>query len=114
MAIKVKEQHRLGSSVNVGVIDGVIEVPAVMGVDKAGKSVIITPPTKRDHIIYDRYVPAREWDADPKAVCAKICQYLNARPVEPKPTPALKKELVVMTDAEVNAKLVELAENDGR
>ena len=87
MSIKVKEFHRLIDNgrerVNVGVLNA------------------------KGKVVYDRYVDAAEWDADPEAVAAKIAEYLAAAPAAPTSKPAVNKGTVELTDKQISDKLKE-------
>ena len=85
MAITVKEQHRLGSRVNVAVLESGIAT-------------------------YARYVDAADWDADPEAVAAAIADYLSAMAasVAPASKAPVNKNAVTLTDAQIAAKLASL------
>ena len=83
MAITVKEQHRIGSKVNVAVLD------------KGG-------------IVYARYVDATDWDADPDAVAAGLDQYLASMVAPAVQTAPVNKNSVVLDDAAVARKLAAL------
>lgn len=84
MGITVKENYRLGSAVSVSVLD------------------------EQSQPIYSRYVPAADWDADPKAVAAEIHTYLaSAQAMARTEMPAINKTPVVLTDAEIESKLAE-------
>lgn len=81
MTITVKEQHRRGSSANVGVLDAL------------------------GNVIYNRYVDASEWDSDPEAVTAQIAEYLAKQPSPILPSPSVNKNPVTLTDKQVTDKL---------
>ena len=87
MNITAKETHRLGTSVHLA----------------------FTDDDGKDIYPGGRYVPASEWDDDPEAVIARTAEYLATLPVVPTPTAPVSETPVVMTDAQVTAKLAEIA-----
>ena len=84
--IIVKEQHRVGNRINIGVLD------------------------EKGRLIYDRYVDEAEWDADPEAVTAQIAAYLSGRPAAEKTLPVTDALTIKMDDDEIAAKLREIEE----
>ena len=88
MGITVKEQHRLGSRVNVSVLENGITT-------------------------YARYVDAADWDADPEAIAAELADYLRglataASTTPTFPTAPLNKNAVTLSDAQIATKLAAL------
>ena len=86
MGITVKEQHRLGSRVNIAVLDG------------------------QGAVTYARYVDVSDWDADADAVAATLADYLSRGAIATAfPRAAVNKNSVTLTDAQIATKLAAIA-----
>lgn len=87
MNITAKETHRLGTRVRLA----------------------FTDDEGKDIYPGGRYVPSAEWDDDPEAVTAQVAEYLATLPVAATPAAPVSKTPTVMTDAQVTAKLADIA-----